>query len=259
LSWTDEERRAAALDSPIGSHALRPGARVIARPGWYQIITPGAAVLSANEVVRADPEDDAGIDAIIADYDALGLPFKWCVYPWSRPADLGERLTRRGLLSTDVRAMVRDTEAIDMPAGVTAERATAASLDAYIDVMVRGWEMGAADADFYAAEMRRTLAGQGNRAELVLARVDGAPAGCASVLLKQAARPYGYLVGAIVLLEQRGRGVYRALLAARLAALAEQGIELATTHAREATSAPMLAHLGFDTVFRYTVYRKERG
>jgi FMN phosphatase YigB (HAD superfamily) len=49
------------------------------------------------------------------------------------------------------------------------------------------------------------------------------------------------------------RGVYRALVA-RLAFLRERGIAYAVTNAREATSAPMLEHLGFETLFRGACY-----
>lgn len=62
---------------------------------------------------------------------------------------------------------------------------------------------------------------------------------------------FGYLVGGLVAPEVRGRGIYRALVAARLAFLRERGMPLAITHARDATSAPMLEHLGFGTVYRY--------
>jgi len=52
----------------------------------------------------------------------------------------------------------------------------------------------------------------------------------------------------------RKRGLYRAMVAARLAHARAHGIPLATSHAREATSAPILAALGFDTVCRIGVY-----
>jgi GNAT superfamily N-acetyltransferase len=65
---------------------------------------------------------------------------------------------------------------------------------------------------------------------------------------------YGYLVGAQVLDAARGRGVYRALIFERLAFLRERGIELAVTQAREATSAPILERLGFETLFRSRCY-----
>jgi hypothetical protein len=56
----------------------------------------------------------------------------------------------------------------------------------------------------------------------------------------------------------RGRRAYGALLAARLTALRAAGVTLATTHARDHTSAPMLERVGFETQFRYTIYRRDR-
>jgi hypothetical protein len=44
--------------------------------------------------------------------------------------------------------------------------------------------------------------------------------------------------------------VYRSLVAARLAFLHERGVDYAVTQARESTSAPILEHLGFETLFR---------
>jgi len=37
--------------------------------------------------------------------------------------------------------------------------------------------------------------------------------------------------------------------------LRDRGIEYAVTHAHEATSAPMLEHLGFETLFRGACYQ----
>ena len=65
---------------------------------------------------------------------------------------------------------------------------------------------------------------------------------------------YGYFVGGAVMEEARGRGVYRCLVEARLAFLRDRGIEYAVTIAREATSAPVLEHLGFETLFRGACY-----
>ena len=65
----------------------------------------------------------------------------------------------------------------------------------------------------------------------------------------------GYFVGGVVQPSARGRGVYRALVAARLAFLRARGVPYAVTQAREATSAPMLEHLGFETLFRSTCWR----
>ncbi len=88
--------------------------------------------------------------------------------------------------------------------------------------------------------------------QLFVARFDGEVAGSAATCVRADA---GYLMGANVLEAHRGRGVYRALLEARLAALRDEGISLAVTQAREHTSAPMLAHLGFHTAFAFALYQ----
>jgi hypothetical protein len=69
---------------------------------------------------------------------------------------------------------------------------------------------------------------------------------------------YGYLVGAQVVEAARGRGLYKALTAERLAFLRARGIGYAVTHAREATSAPRLERLGFETLFRSKCYVLEK-
>jgi GNAT superfamily N-acetyltransferase len=83
---------------------------------------------------------------------------------------------------------------------------------------------------------------------MFLARWDGEPAAIASyVTFPRSA----YLLGGFVLPRFRGRGLYRALIQARLADACARGIALATSHAREATSAPILERLGFATICRF--------
>jgi GNAT superfamily N-acetyltransferase len=62
-----------------------------------------------------------------------------------------------------------------------------------------------------------------------------------------------YLMGAVVVPEQRGRGLYRALVASRLRAAARHGCTLATSHARASTSHPILKRLDFRDVCPLTV------
>lgn len=70
----------------------------------------------------------------------------------------------------------------------------------------------------------------------------GAPAGMGGFTL---VGPVARFWGAAVVPYQRGRGVYRALVAARLARAAERGATLALVHA-EPTSSPILQWLGFE-------------
>lgn len=256
MSWTSEAKQAATLRAVIGAQLPRPDLTVIERPGWYQILSPSSANGHNNEVLLSELSSDEVervIDETISLYRAHRAAFKWCVGPWSAPSDLGERLARRGFRSWAARGMACEPAALAIapPADVTTERVTEASLLAHVQAMMRGWDMPASDRDVLVDGCRqRLLRGEG---ELFTARCAGDIVGTAAFLH----RPDGsaYLAGGQVFAEHRGRGAYRALLAGRLARLRELGIELATTHAREHSSAPILERHGFETVFRYRVYQ----
>ena len=116
----------------------------------------------------------------------------------------------------------------------------------YTHVMAAGWN---GDAAVLLAQHRHMLA-EGRHC-LFVAYCDGAPAAAASYV------PFArsaFLMGGVVLTSYRGRGLYRALVHARLAHARARGITLATSHAREATSAPILEKLGFETVCRFPMY-----
>lgn len=76
----------------------------------------------------------------------------------------------------------------------------------------------------------------------VVAYLDGSPVGTGGITV---AGPDGRLWGGGVLPEARGRGVYRALLAARLAYAVAYGCELAIVKGRVETSGPILRRAGF--------------
>ena len=258
---TPEERRLACVLAPVGAHLLHADSRVVDRAGWYQVVTPSCPTGALNEVVLSELdgcEVDAVIDRVAAEYGSLGLPCKWCVGPWTRPADTGERLVRRGFVPWDVRGMgTASTLEIAPPADVRVERVAAARLDLYLEASAAGWDRPGHELEASRAAHEEALAV--GALELFVASLAGRPAGVASLRPAPARSPAvpggaAYLAGAVVLPGSRGRGVYRALLAARLARLCELGVEYAVTQAREATSAPILARLGFETLFTSRCY-----
>ena len=227
--------------------------RVIERPGWLQIVTPSITTGSLNEVLVSalDERDaDAVIDTTIAEYRALGLQFRWSVGPGSAPGDLGERLERHGLVASWGRGMARSTSAaaaVDDPAIRIAE-VDAATIDAFSQVVARGWNFEPRPlADVHA----QILAAPERRQRMFLAYHRGEPAAAASYVAYPRS---AYLIGGVVLPPHRGRGLYRALVLARLGHARIRGIALATTHARESTSVPILEHLGFATICRFARY-----
>jgi GNAT superfamily N-acetyltransferase len=230
-----------------------PDLRVIERPGWLQIVTPSIKTGGLNEVAFSalDEEDaDRVIDATIAEYRELGLKFRWNAGPGSAPADLGARLERRGLVASWGRGMARTTT--DLPGerdrAIVVEAIDQASLGAFSRVMAEGWGLELAPL---VAANRLIAASRAPRQRMFLARWDDEPAAVASYV---AFPRSAYLLGGVALPRFRGRGLYRALVQARLADARAAGVLLATSHAREATSAPILERLGFATICRFPMY-----
>jgi GNAT superfamily N-acetyltransferase len=255
MTWTAERKREAAAKAPFDLPMLRPDSRVIKRPGWYQIITPSAPGALLNEVVLSQvdaAEAERTIDEVIAMYQADGHPVKWCVGPWTKPEDFGDRLARRGFSSWDVRGMAIDTSHhVAAPETIAVEEVREESLDRFVTVSMRGWSFAAEQSKAEIETHMTALRANPRIAHFFAAVVNGETVGTSGLFIKG---DHAYLVAAQVLPEFRGRGVYRALVAARLEFLARMGITLAVTHAREATSAPILEHLGFETVFRSKCY-----
>ena len=256
--WTLEQRRRAAILGPTGGGLWRADTRLVARDGWYQVVTPSAPGSVLNEIVLSEvAEEDAErvIDEAIETYGAIGKPVKWCVGPWTRPRDFGERLARRGFTSWGVRGMGCETTLdVAAPAEIAVREVTAEEVDRFIAVSNEGWGVTAEQADGARASFVASFTESPRIAWLFAATIGEEWVGTAALLLRG---DYAYLLAAQVLERARGKGAYRALIAVRLAFLRERGIGYAVTHAREATSAPMLEHLGFETLFRSKCYVRE--
>ncbi|MFO0554620.1 MAG: GNAT family N-acetyltransferase [Polyangiaceae bacterium] len=249
--WTRERKLEACQRAPLVRAIRRRDTRIVERPGWYQVITPSAPPHVLNEVAfsQVDEADvERTIDEVIAEYAAAGQPVKWCVGPWTRPRDLGERLAKRGFRVTRTRGMVCETSLeLGPPSTVAIEEVREENLDDYLRGMMRGWSFPEDQLAVERASHLEAMRATERVAYFFVARSMDEVLGTAWLVDRG---DYGYLVGAQVLEHARGRGLYRALMAARLTHLRERGIGLAVTQAREATSAPILEKLGLDTVFR---------
>ncbi|WP_181442344.1 GNAT family N-acetyltransferase [Streptomyces tateyamensis] len=86
---------------------------------------------------------------------------------------------------------------------------------------------------------------------MLVAYLDGTPVGFGDLsLLDGVAR----LSGGVVVPAQRGRGIYRALLDARLAYAAEHGARMAVVKGNVNTSAPILRKAGFTSFGQEPIY-----
>jgi GNAT superfamily N-acetyltransferase len=249
--WTHDELVAEAVSAPRRPTVPLPDLRRIERPGWLQLITPSFRNGGFNEVAHAVLDAataDATIAATIAEYRALGIKFRWTVGPDSAPADLRERLARHGLVESQSLAMVRALAVmpVDVPDVTVTAVTDEAELAQYDRVMAEGWNV---ELGPLALANRLALAMPSQR--LYLARYRGEPAGVAGAVLGPRSV---YLLGAVVLPAFRRHGLYRALVARRMADAHRTGATLAVSHARGDSSAPLLARMGFTSVCELAVF-----
>ena len=254
MTWTAERKREAAVQGPLVRGYLREDTRIIERRGWYQVVTPSSPGY-INEIAfsQVGPEDaERAIDEAIATYAAHGLRFKWFVGPWTQPEGFGERLRRRGFQSFEMRGMGIDTAArFALPAGVNVVEIDASNVDRFVEATMSLWSMPADEIDLERRSHAAAFAREPRVAHFFGVEIDGEWVGGAALIMREG---YGYLLGAQVVERMRGRGIYKALIQARLAALRARGFEYAVTYAQETTSAPILERLGFETLFRSTCW-----
>lgn len=253
--WDEGELVEEVLRAPRRFIVGLPDTEVIDRPGWHQVITPSITMGALNDVslaVLPPDEVEPAIDRVLADYRARGAVVRWFVGPDWGPADFGERLERRGLARSEVWAMARAIASapVEVPVEVEHVAGEGEGLEAFSDVMARGWS---ADRTVLHALHRAQVTHPSGRVRLYLARADGVPAGAGGYIV--ASERTAYLVGAVVLPEFRGRGLYRALVDARIEDARRRGLTLAVSHANAQTSAPILERQGFVTVARIACLR----
>jgi GNAT superfamily N-acetyltransferase len=252
-----EELLHEALVRPRDGFVRFEGMRVVRRPGWSQLITPMFRQGGFNEVslARLEPAGaDDVIAATIAEYDALGIRFRWTVGPDSAPPDLGVRLAAQGLVGERVVMMAAAIDEVlarlSVDPAIRIEPVTAGNVEDHVTVSAAGWSCDPGPLRFYQGVLQ---ADAGGRHHGCVAYVEGVAAGIGNhVRFERSA----YLIGGVVLPEFRGRGVYRALIAARLRHARDAGLAVVTTQARAATSAPILARLGFVALTECETYHR---
>jgi hypothetical protein len=187
-------------------------------------------------------------------YGALGGGLKWKVYDHDRPANLGAALAAAGFVAAQRETfMAFDLEAPTAwgaaPEGVEVRRiADRAGVADFMEVHDAAFgEPGSWTVDFLASRLADpTLA-------IYVAYVDGAPATGGRLELVPGTSFAG-LYGGGTVPAFRGRGVYRALVAARAAEARRRGFRTLIVDARE-TSRPILQRLGFQPIVPLTPWR----
>jgi GNAT superfamily N-acetyltransferase len=237
-----------------------PGVEVIVTPRYQITLQPDFPIPGPNSVTwircRADEAGEV-INEARATIAPRRLPVMWILDPGTQPADFAEHLEAHGVhadphgLESAVMVLPIDApmEAPAIPGLeihdaladlATFRRADAAAAEAFMSVSLGD------DPDLIAMQDRRRLnfIAAGNR-HWLLATVDGEPAGAGGMTLFP---PGGATInGGAVRPKFRGRGVYRALVAARLEIARRSGVGGLCVWGGQ-MSAPILARLGFETV-----------
>jgi GNAT superfamily N-acetyltransferase len=199
-------------------------------------------------------EADAAIEAQIAYIAAQQLHCDWKTFAHDQPADLPQRLLARGWVPDDPDTlMALDVESAPaaLLAPVTADVrpiTTRAGLRDAITVLSAVW---GGDFEWVTRRLGDHLDIPGYL-NVFAAYVDGAPVSAAWIYFLPNSQFASLWAGSTVM-EQRGRGLYTALLAARVQAARERGIRYLTVGAGE-MSRPIVARHGFEPLTTTTIY-----
>jgi GNAT superfamily N-acetyltransferase len=237
-----------------------PGIEIIVTPRYRASIQPDFPLPGPNSVswirCRAEEADEV-IREARAIFAPRHLPFMWTLDPGMEPPDFADHLVARGAHpdphGAEAKVMVLPVEAMVEAAPIagleirdalgdldTFRKADAAAAEAFEAVVPK------AEPDYLAMLDRRRLNFRAERnRHWLLATVDGEPAGAGGIILYP---PGGAIInGGSVRPKFRGRGIYRALVAARLEIARQAGVAGLIVWGGD-MSGPILAGLGFETV-----------
>ncbi|QCW51302.1 GNAT family N-acetyltransferase [Nocardioides dongxiaopingii] len=173
------------------------------------------------------------------------------------PAGLEDALAARGarvhetldVLALDLGDGVPGGPGLDVPSDVEVRwQADEATTRDALRVAAEAFEEGAVPSDERVGELAVQAAAdhEAGRASTAVAYLDGRPVGSGGLTLAGAGgHDVARLWGGGVVPEARGRGVYRAVLAARLDLARTRGASMALVKGRVETSGPILRRAGF--------------
>jgi len=218
---------------------------------------PLANLVGMANIAPADV--DATLKVVRNRYSGGRKAYGWVTGPLTRPHDLGARLVASGLLKEDEMAgMVLTDLAVTIPVDPRIEirEATLHEAQAASAMMARAYDMPEEVARFFNVLLAMTDSKVPNSGYFAYADGGTEPVGW-SYLIYLPDSPIVLLGGAATLPEHRGRGIYSALVARRLADARAAGRRAAVIQAVRSTSAPICAKLGFREVCGLEFYAWE--
>lgn len=236
-----EQRR--EIEFPDMERQVLPGIVRYVRP------LPGMSFVLYSELDERTA--DAVIDGQIAFFRDAGLIFEWKVYSHDRPADLVQRLVARGF-ETEEQDAIMVLDVANAPPALLAEptvdvrRLTDPSqLADVVKVLEAVWKE---DYTWVYDRMGPYMSIPGYLS-IFVAYVDGAPACAGWVYYDKGS--FGSLWGGSTLAEHRGKGLYTAVLAARVREARDRGVPYLTIDAGH-MSRPIVARHGFQLITHAT-------
>ncbi len=196
---------------------------------------------------RLDEENaEAAISAQIARFERIPQDFEWKVYDYDTPADLLERLRRRGFEIGEPEALLvldlaAGPAALSRPVPTSVVRiAGPEGIDAVVALESEVW---GSDHSDLGARLKRDLQEQPEMLSVYLSYQEEQPASAAWTYFHAGSR-FASLWGGSTLAQFRRQGHYSALLAVRAQEAQERGFPLLTVDASP-MSRPILEKHGF--------------
>jgi GNAT superfamily N-acetyltransferase len=210
--------------------------------------------------------DEHGADAAIAAqleyFRGLGRPFEWKLYAHDRPADLGVRLAKAGLVPEEPEAlMVAEIDGLPtepvLPEGVRIERVRDL---AGVEQMIAAHRAAFGRPkprleEHLRHQVTQNPDGDGGGLTAVVVLAGDEPV-CAARMEFHEGTPFASLWGGGTAPGWRGRGIYRATVAYRARLAVERGYRYLQVDASD-DSRPILARLGFQALSTTTPYNYE--
>ena len=247
LALYDQEERINAAAPGMRRQVDGPVVRLI-----MEEEAQGMSYISYSHLNEANT--DEVIARQVAYFQELERPFEWTHYSHDQPADLGLRLQAAGL-EPDETGSLMALELAEAPpqllAPITADlrRVTnAAGLETVRALLEAVWDDPFA---WFIPRMSRYLTPAGY-VSIYLAYIDNQPASTAWVFFPEGSR-FGGLFGGTTLEPYRGRGLYTALLAARVQEALRRGYRFLHVDAGD-MSRPIVARHGFSLLVKTTPY-----
>ena len=250
----DIDRVLTLYDAEVRAHpSAQPGFE-IEQAGGVALITGPFNFVS---FWRAAPDmARRAVAELAARFQSRGETLLWRVYDYDRPAELSAWLADAGFVAGEANTLMlidlsAAPDAFFEPGDVEVRRA--ATFDELDDfVRVAGLAFGAEEPwrrEAYAQRLSDPNLG------LHVAYVAGQAAASARIEMSEG-WSFGLMQGGGTAPRHRGRGLYRALTAARAREARARGLSYLVVDARE-TSRPILESLGFVPAARATLWRLE--